>query len=778
MSSVIKSMKFNYLNDKKSCENVYTDDDDNDFNFKYVPSNQFKYIVKDVRRQRSKNDEERVWTSFVNQQEHQEDYHLNCYRDVDAKQILRANLQEVDQELRRFDEDSEHTERLTTCTSDDKRHDDLVPRSDKKSLKFDYEVENYDDDDDNDSESSSTLRAVQKEDEDQLVYERSPVSQLDFKSKSTKLRYEHTIRHRHERPCTFYRDYNCRECNSTPELTSQNERDQYSVHAVRIDPVVAHKILGIQAKISELLDEISYRLCRIPQPDGDIDLKRRQQRVMEFAIRFSRNYLYDLRRQMSDVQRHVRVMSPGARRPTKRVLSLHMQALEQKLCSIHQLLLNALSAYCKHIPSSILKGHPGKLKEILQVVIDLRDVCSKMNLTAELFGAGDTAPLPLGKDTQKRCYAILSKLRLTSDHESAYNHTAPTLIGASTSEAKRRNRLDNRKNYPNRFSMYSVDSKYTKCLRNRRPVTVGVYPRDRRTTVGRLRLNNPASGPIEPHQSIPMQKPRREVLKRSRVRTRDYQKEDDIRTVMEMMPTDSEIGSRGISSRICHSSMSNVTKIKKKNIKRENDTQSRPPTKSSNQIDVNKKKSSTEIVIKNKQLSSLIPIITDLISLAAKKQKNSSLKEATTMEALLEFLHEYLAEKMKSSRKSSITSPESQDNGSKSSETQRTSKTQSSRESESDRESTESAPSDNKNSGLTKLNVSHDSADRLLKYRDEYQRLCSLSPMYTSNSLNKPWEVVSWISDKLIDELVVEISKELQMDDVIQKLFDLEFQDF
>lgn len=148
MSSVIKSMKFNYLNDKKSCENVYTDDDDNDFNFKvfiylflsiiifliqnfnyffkYVPSNQFKYIVKDVRRQRTKNDEERVWTSFVNQQEHQDDYHLNCYRDVDAKQILRANLQEVDHELRRFDDDSEHTERLITCTSDDKRHDDLV----------------------------------------------------------------------------------------------------------------------------------------------------------------------------------------------------------------------------------------------------------------------------------------------------------------------------------------------------------------------------------------------------------------------------------------------------------------------------------------------------------------------------------------------------------------------------------------------------------------------------------------------------------------------------
>lgn len=34
------------------------------------------------------------------------------------------------------------------------------------------------------------------------------------------------------------------------------------------------------------------------------------------------------------------------------------------------------------------------------------------------------------------------------------------------------------------------------------------------------------------------------------------------------------------------------------------------------------------------------------------------------------------------------------------------------------------------------------------------------------------------ISDKLIDELIMEISKELQIDDVIQKLFELEFQEF
>lgn len=34
------------------------------------------------------------------------------------------------------------------------------------------------------------------------------------------------------------------------------------------------------------------------------------------------------------------------------------------------------------------------------------------------------------------------------------------------------------------------------------------------------------------------------------------------------------------------------------------------------------------------------------------------------------------------------------------------------------------------------------------------------------------------ISDKLVDDLIVEIAKELQIDDVIQKLFELEFQEF
>lgn len=77
-----------------------------------------------------------------------------------------------------------------------------------------------------------------------------------------------------------------------------------------------------------------------------------------------------------------------------------------------------------------------------------------------------------------------------------------------------------------------------------------------------------------------------------------------------------------------------------------------------------------------------------------------------------------------------------------------------------------------------KLVVFEETEINFLKYRREYQRLMQSIPMYSSNTQNKPWDIVAWISDKLVDELIMEIAKELQIDDVIQKLFELEFQEF
>lgn len=76
------------------------------FLFKYVPANHFKYIVKDVRRQRCREEEEDVWASFVRQQE-MNGYNKNCIQSVHSiKQLLDEGMKEADKELRRLELDT------------------------------------------------------------------------------------------------------------------------------------------------------------------------------------------------------------------------------------------------------------------------------------------------------------------------------------------------------------------------------------------------------------------------------------------------------------------------------------------------------------------------------------------------------------------------------------------------------------------------------------------------------------------------------------------------
>lgn len=83
-----------------------------------------------------------------------------------------------------------------------------------------------------------------------------------------------------------------------------------------------------------------------------------------------------------------------------------------------------------------------------------------------------------------------------------------------------------------------------------------------------------------------------------------------------------------------------------------------------------------------------------------------------------------------------------------------------------------------KNSEVMELSVSGSATLCLSDYRNQYQHFMNSNPMYTSNTHNKPWEVIAWIADKLVDELIVELSDDFQMEHVIQKMFDLEFQEF
>lgn len=71
-----------------------------------MPTNRFNYIVKDVRRQRCREEEESVWASFVRQQE------LNGYDKngiqssvQSIKQLLDEGMREADKEIKKLETD-------------------------------------------------------------------------------------------------------------------------------------------------------------------------------------------------------------------------------------------------------------------------------------------------------------------------------------------------------------------------------------------------------------------------------------------------------------------------------------------------------------------------------------------------------------------------------------------------------------------------------------------------------------------------------------------------
>lgn len=71
-------------------------------------------------------------------------------------------------------------------------------------------------------------------------------------------------------------------------------------------------------------------------------------------------------------------------------------------------------------------------------------------------------------------------------------------------------------------------------------VTVGVYLKERKPVIERLPLSIPPPTPDQTHPNFATLKAEKNPIKRSRIRSKAYQKEDGIRTMMESMPTDSE----------------------------------------------------------------------------------------------------------------------------------------------------------------------------------------------------------------------------------------------
>lgn len=68
-------------------------------------------------------------------------------------------------------------------------------------------------------------------------------------------------------------------------MSAEEDSAEEDEVASRRNPAVAQRIVSIQKKIYRVLDEIAYRLNKIPLPDGEKDCLRREQRFVEFSVR-------------------------------------------------------------------------------------------------------------------------------------------------------------------------------------------------------------------------------------------------------------------------------------------------------------------------------------------------------------------------------------------------------------------------------------------------------------------------------------------------------------
>ncbi|XP_012063912.1 PREDICTED: uncharacterized protein LOC105627234 [Atta cephalotes] len=809
MSLLLNPVESVHLNNDETEDSNFSENENDDYNFKYVPTNHFKYIIKDVRRQRCREQEENVWTSFVRQQE------LNGYNKngihssvQSIKQLLDEGMREANKELKKLETNilpDEVKKEYDKTENNQKRKPKVNNIRDSTSKKVPIMK-------DTGTGSTNLLLTIPEED-NAPAYERRHQSE-DFKSYARKSHSGHVIP-RKKQSSRLHHATNGTEYNSTPESSARHDTD--GVIYVRPDPFTMHKILTMQRKVCDLLDEIAFRLGNISAPDGIKDLQRRQQCVAEFIVRFSRNYLYDLNRYVKDIQRHMCVISPRATiRPNHRNLGLHMHAIEHKFLAAHQLLLHALVAYCKHVPSSIPRGHSGKFREILQVILDLKTMCDRLHLN--YFESGDTDILSLGKEIESKCNTVLSKFKLYADND--FLDTNKTSSIASITPHSTNKRRLNRRQLSNRLNMYSANTKISKNIS--KPKT-NYHQKDKKYNIINVKrisnepiLDQPYPSPVTSTKTSTKDANQTDVRKH-----RTFAKEEDIKTMMDILPIDSD-GSN-LETQEKHNNAMLTRRISKAPRKYSSKSQNQKQLEtienivkntSTNNDDESMKR---EPMITKEHLSNLVPVIADFMSFVSNKQNESEARPAskTMTKTLMKFLQKYQLPKSMNAKINVTTSCDVCYSDSSECEYVKTNRTLTERRKngenmqlicmssiedaskvsrycdascQADYESLMDLPDfeakikegkfkiDSLNN--IELDVSEETEMNFLKYKCEYQQLMQSIPMYSSNTQNKPWDIVAWISNKLVDELIIEIAKELQIDDVIQKLFELEFQEF
>ncbi|KAK4874838.1 hypothetical protein RN001_014198 [Aquatica leii] len=201
------------------------------------------------------------------------------------------------------------------------------------------------------------------------------------------------------------------------------------------------KLFHFMQRSLTCLEDISLSLSnKIVLPDGEEDWQRRRVRNLEFSSRFQRNYLYQLGRQIIELQKSIRMPH-------------HTKSVVQCVITAHQSMLQAFLAYNSHIPTCLGNVVLDKLKLMIDHAKHLLSIHSRLLVSGDLEASRKQN---LIQSISGRCDAVLEKGTeiMTKSTELVAPKKSAIKSSRSTNKLSSKNNL--RKRIESKLSMYSM----------------------------------------------------------------------------------------------------------------------------------------------------------------------------------------------------------------------------------------------------------------------------------------------------------------------------------
>ncbi|XP_052741263.1 uncharacterized protein LOC112047714 isoform X2 [Bicyclus anynana] len=314
---------------------------------KYVESEELERTWKTAQRERQKQQEQKIWEEFMNEQDIVQNVYRDPYQFLNQlpqeyiQELLEIELQKMSEENGDNIQDEGQTEVADSMAVELTTHGTAV--CSEEADKEDTNIFNIFDDEDKEEDVSG---------EDK-----------EYCDNESNVSPPCTVRERQDDMALA-----C-EVDNSDKISRKSSGD--NVANMIEGSIYCAKVKDLRVKINEELLNIIGQLEQKDMLNIDpIEFPKLTRRSAEFCARFHRVHVYQLQRQIADIERHTSRAPALAQRT-------HYQAQLARAASLHISLLHALQVFSRSLPQTACVRESGEmLKLVLSLIWEATRVCS------------------------------------------------------------------------------------------------------------------------------------------------------------------------------------------------------------------------------------------------------------------------------------------------------------------------------------------------------------------------------------------------------------------